>query len=203
MSFWLVGDGCGLAKRFELGAFWGAEFLGGRFLGVSVLAHGFSYHPKLPGDAPQGWPLQPGLRDRLPPDHRDGRQRTLPRVPRLADGVLLGGVFLGYDRNCGLVDAYRLQGGQAMLQDLLLPWGDQIYQSITEDRSQMTRIQELLAAMGCRVSYSSSRRFTVKAISELRAVLHPQAAQCWSPDPQHERDRQVNGGSAREGRGPA
>ena len=90
-----------------------------------------------------------------------------------------------------------------MLQDLLLPWGDQIYQSITEDRSQMTRIQELLAVIGCRVSYSSLRRFIVKGDRGPRVELHPQAAQCWSPDPQHERDRQVNGGSAREGRGPA
>ena len=88
-------------------------------------------------------------------------------------------------------------------QDLLMPWGDQIYQWLTGDRSQTTRIHELLAVIGCRVSYSSLRRFTVKGDRGPRAELHPQAAQCRPPDPQHERDRQVNGGSAREGRGPA
>ena len=51
-------------------------------------------------------------------------------------------------------------------QDLLMPWGDQIYQWRTGDRSQMTRIHELLAVIGCRVSYSSLRRFTVKANPE-------------------------------------
>ena len=88
-------------------------------------------------------------------------------------------------------------------QDLLMPWGDQIYQWRTGDQSQITRIHELLAVIGCRVSYSSLRRFTVKGNWGSRAELHPQAAQCRPPDPQHERDRQVNGGSAREGRGPA
>ena len=39
-------------------------------------------------------------------------------------------------------------------QDLLMPWGDQIYQWLTGDRSQTTRIHELLAVIGCRVSYS-------------------------------------------------
>ncbi len=37
-------------------------------------------------------------------------------------------------------------------QDLLEPWADQIYQWITNDRLQMTRIHELLAMRGCVVS---------------------------------------------------
>ena len=40
-------------------------------------------------------------------------------------------------------------------QDLLEPWADQIYQWLTGDRLQLTRIQELLAARGCPVSYPS------------------------------------------------
>ena len=47
-------------------------------------------------------------------------------------------------------------------QDLLMPWGDQICQWRAGDRSQMTRIHELLAVRGRRVSYSTLRRFTVK-----------------------------------------
>ena len=47
-------------------------------------------------------------------------------------------------------------------QDTLEPWADQIYQWLTGDRLQMTRIQELLAACGCSVSYPSLRRFVVK-----------------------------------------
>ena len=34
-------------------------------------------------------------------------------------------------------------------QDLLEPWADQIYQWLTGDRLQLTRIRELLAARGC------------------------------------------------------
>ena len=47
-------------------------------------------------------------------------------------------------------------------QDLLEPWADQIYQWLTVDRLQMTRIQELLAQRGCPVSYPSLRRFILK-----------------------------------------
>ena len=47
-------------------------------------------------------------------------------------------------------------------QDLLEPWADQIYQWLTGDRLQMTRIQELLAIRGCAVSYPSLRRFILK-----------------------------------------
>ena len=44
-------------------------------------------------------------------------------------------------------------------EDKLVPWADQIYQWLTVDRLQLTRIQELLAEQGCRVSYTSLRRF--------------------------------------------
>ena len=47
-------------------------------------------------------------------------------------------------------------------EDVLLPWADQIYQWLTGDRLQMTRIQELLAVRGCAVSYPSLRRFILK-----------------------------------------
>ncbi len=47
-------------------------------------------------------------------------------------------------------------------EDLLAPWGDQIYRWLSVDRLQMTRIQELLAERGCRVSYTSLRRFIGK-----------------------------------------
>ena len=40
-------------------------------------------------------------------------------------------------------------------EDLLEPWGDQIYRWITVDRLQVTRIGELLAQRGCQVSYTS------------------------------------------------
>ena len=46
-------------------------------------------------------------------------------------------------------------------QDQLAPWADQIYQWITNDRLQMTRIHELLAMRGCQVSYPSLRRFVI------------------------------------------
>ena len=48
------------------------------------------------------------------------------------------------------------------VEDSLSPWADQIYQWLTGDRMQLTRIQELLAARGCTVSYTSLRRFIVK-----------------------------------------
>ena len=44
-------------------------------------------------------------------------------------------------------------------EDLLQPWGDQIYRWITVDRLQVTRIGELLSQRGCQVSYTSLRRF--------------------------------------------
>ena len=48
------------------------------------------------------------------------------------------------------------------VEDSLSPWADQIYQWLTGDRLTVTRIQELLAARGCTLSYTSLRRFIVK-----------------------------------------
>ncbi len=47
-------------------------------------------------------------------------------------------------------------------EDVLQPWADQIYRWIANDRLQMTRIHELLAAQGCELSYQSLRRFVLK-----------------------------------------
>ena len=44
-------------------------------------------------------------------------------------------------------------------EEILAPWADQIYQWITQDKLQFTRIQELLAERGCRISYSSLYRW--------------------------------------------
>ena len=44
-------------------------------------------------------------------------------------------------------------------EDLLAPWADQIYEWLTADKLQVTRIHELLAERGCRVSYPSVGRF--------------------------------------------
>ena len=40
-----------------------------------------------------------------------------------------------------------------------MPWGDQIYQWLSEDRLQLTLIHELLLGRGFQVSYQSLRRF--------------------------------------------
>ena len=48
------------------------------------------------------------------------------------------------------------------VEDSLAPWADQIYQWLTGDRLTVTRIQELLEARGCTVSYTSLRRFIRK-----------------------------------------
>ena len=47
-------------------------------------------------------------------------------------------------------------------EDLLAPWADQVYQWLTGDRLQLTRIHELLLGRGCAVSYQSLRRFIQK-----------------------------------------
>ena len=47
----------------------------------------------------------------------------------------------------------------APTEDKLAPWGDQIYQWLTGDRLQLTRIEELLSERDCRVSYASLLRF--------------------------------------------
>ena len=44
-------------------------------------------------------------------------------------------------------------------EEVLAPWTDQVYRWLTGDRLQLTRIQELLAARGCRISYSSLHRW--------------------------------------------
>ena len=44
-------------------------------------------------------------------------------------------------------------------EEVLAPWADQVYEWLTADRLQVTRIHELLAARGCEVSYASVGRF--------------------------------------------
>ncbi len=51
---------------------------------------------------------------------------------------------------------------EAPTVEKLAPWADQIYQWITVDRLQLTRIQELLAERGCRVPYTSLHRFVAR-----------------------------------------
>ena len=51
---------------------------------------------------------------------------------------------------------------EAPSEDLLAPWADQIYRWLTGDRLQLTRIRELLAERGCRVSYASLQRFVAR-----------------------------------------
>ena len=48
---------------------------------------------------------------------------------------------------------------EAPTEELLVPWADQIYEWLSSDRLQLTRIHELLADRSCRVSYTSLRRF--------------------------------------------
>ena len=48
---------------------------------------------------------------------------------------------------------------QILLEEILAPWADQVYQWITQDKLQFTRIQELLAGRVCRISYSSLHRW--------------------------------------------
>ena len=48
---------------------------------------------------------------------------------------------------------------EAPSEELLAPWSDQIYQWLTQDKLQFTRIQELLAERGCRISYSARHRW--------------------------------------------
>ena len=51
---------------------------------------------------------------------------------------------------------------KAPTEDKLAPWADQVYQWLTGDRLQVTRVQELLAERGCRVSYASLHRFVAR-----------------------------------------
>ena len=50
----------------------------------------------------------------------------------------------------------------APTEDQLARWADQVYQWLTGDRLQVTRVQELLAERGCRVSYASLHRFVAR-----------------------------------------
>ena len=47
-------------------------------------------------------------------------------------------------------------------EDKLAPWADQVYQWLTGDRLQVTRVQELLAERGCPGSYASLHRFVAR-----------------------------------------
>ena len=47
-------------------------------------------------------------------------------------------------------------------EDKLARWADQVYQWLTGDRLQVTRVQELLAERGCPVSYASLHRFVAR-----------------------------------------
>ena len=44
-------------------------------------------------------------------------------------------------------------------EEILAPWADQIFEWLISNRLQVTRIHELLEERGCRVSYTSLRRF--------------------------------------------
>ena len=56
------------------------------------------------------------------------------------------------------------------VEDSLAPWAVQIYQWLTGDRMKVTRVQELLEARGCTVSYPSLRRFIRKRNWRRRSI---------------------------------
>ena len=60
-------------------------------------------------------------------------------------------------------------------EDTLAPWADQVYQWLTAERLQITRIQELLSARGCQVSYTSLRRFLQRRSWRLQPGANGQA----------------------------
>ena len=51
---------------------------------------------------------------------------------------------------------------EAPTEELLGPWSDQVFRWLNVERLQLTRIQELLAARGCQVAYSSLHRFVAR-----------------------------------------
>ena len=55
-----------------------------------------------------------------------------------------------------------LRQSEGPSEELLGPWADQVYRWLNVDRLQLTRIQELLAARGCQVAYSSLHRFVAR-----------------------------------------
>ena len=78
-----------------------------------------------------------------------------------AEGIAKDGTVLTDDQLCRLAIVGQPGPRQAETpsEDLLGPWADQVYQWLTGDRLQLTRIHELLLARGCPVSYQSLRRF--------------------------------------------
>ena len=50
----------------------------------------------------------------------------------------------------------------ASTEERMAPWADKIYQWLTGDWLQLTRVLELLLGCGCQVSYKSLRRFVQK-----------------------------------------
>ena len=78
-------------------------------------------------------------------------------------GITQGGLATTDDQLSRLATISRVGPRQAATpqQDQLEPWSDQIYQWLTKDRLQMTRIHELLATRGCQLSYQSLRRFII------------------------------------------
>ena len=78
-------------------------------------------------------------------------------------GITQGGLATTDDQLSRLATISRVGPRQAATpqQDQLEPWADQIYQWITKDRLQMTRIHELLGMRGCQLSYQSLRRFII------------------------------------------
>ena len=81
-----------------------------------------------------------------------------------AEGIARDGPVPTDDQLCRLVAIGQPGPRQAETpsEDLLAPWADQVYQWMTGDRLQLTRIHELLLGRGCPVSYQSLRRFVQK-----------------------------------------
>ena len=84
------------------------------------------------------------------------RRGRLWRPPR-KQGVAQEGPAATADQRSVLASVSRSgpREPEAPSEEKLAPWSDQIYQWLTEDQLQFTRIQELLAERGCRISYSS------------------------------------------------
>ena len=78
-----------------------------------------------------------------------------------AEGIARDGPVPTDDQLCRLAVIGQPGPRQAETpsKDLLAPWADQVYQWLTGDRLQPTRIHELLLGRGCPVSYQSLRRF--------------------------------------------
>ena len=78
-----------------------------------------------------------------------------------AEGIARDGPVPTDDQLCRLAVIGQPGPRQAETpsEDLLAPWADQVYQWLTGDRLQLTRIHELLLGRGCPVSYQSLRRF--------------------------------------------